>query len=393
MNLPLEIPETLQFKEVKEEYPTIFGFNTTNRIAAKAIDIIYWIIIGVALCFAFHALNIILATWNWFLVFLVSLGVVGLPYCIKIILFGRKEFSHKSALLCFALSILPATFDFAGIYAETGLIDSLKESKSRIIQQLNSFEADSKKAVQEEELAIKEQEQEELAQLEMSANRQYAEASRKLNEANQKVIDEKTGVKADFSTGKVGEGPRAKELQAEVRRLQSELSIEKESADKALETKRNKLTASINDRIKKLKDTNKMLESSLIDIRTKVADASSFKDLEILTIKANALVSSIASKSNTEYKPVKIEESDNIFQLSFGALLRLDITAAVCFFIAFMMEMVDILIVYVMRNDFKKKHIRHEPIKKVEPRIKPVLFQKVYNEFPVEKPHKTYSGY
>ena len=92
--------------ESREEHHTIFGFNTHNRIAAKAIDVIYWIIIGVALCFAYHSLSIILATWNWLLVFLVSLGVVGLPYCLKIILFGRKEFGVKSALLCTALSLL-----------------------------------------------------------------------------------------------------------------------------------------------------------------------------------------------------------------------------------------------------------------------------------------------
>ena len=378
--------------ETREEHHTIFGFNTHNKIAAKAIDIIYWIIIGVALCFAYHSLSIILATWNWLLIFLVSLGVVGLPYCLKIILFGRKEFELKSALLCTALSILPATFDFAGIYAETGLIDSLKESKSRIIQQLNMFEAESKKAVQTEEQTIREEEQESTEQLESEQNKTLLESTRKLNEANQRVIDEKQGVRADYSTGKIGDGPRAKELQAEVRRLQSELDINKDGMNKALEIKKAKISSIINDKVKKIKETNKQLESGILDIKTKVSDAKSFKDLEILTIKANALVSSIASKSNAEFKAVRIEESDNIFKLAFGALLRLDITATVCFFIAFVMEMVDILIVFVIRNDFKRKRIKQEPLHGVH-REKPVLFTKIYNDFPVEKHHKPYSNY
>jgi hypothetical protein len=378
--------------ETREEHHTIFGFNTHNKIAAKAIDIIYWIIIGVALCFAYHSLSIILATWNWLLIFLVSLGVVGLPYCLKIILFGRKEFGLKSALLCTALSILPATFDFAGIYAETGLIDSLKESKSRIIQQLNMFEAESKKAVQTEEQAIREEEQESNERLESEQNKTLLESTRKLNEANQRVIDEKQGVRAEYSTGKIGDGPRAKELQAEVRRLQSELDINKDGMNKALEIKKVKISSMINDKIKKIKETNKQLESGILDIKTKVSDANSFKDLEILTIKANALVSSIASKSNAEFKAVRIEESDNIFKLAFGALLRLDITATVCFFIAFVMEMVDILIVFVIRNDFKQKRTKQEPLHRVH-REKPVLFTKIYNDFPVEKQHKSYSNY
>ena len=378
--------------ESREEHHTIFGFNTHNRIAAKAIDVIYWIIIGVALCFAYHSLSIILATWNWLLVFLVSLGVVGLPYCLKIILFGRKEFGVKSALLCTALSVLPAVFDFAGIYAETGLIDSLKDSKSRIIQQLNMFEAESKKAVQTEEQANREEEQQSTEQLENEQNKISLEFTRKLNEANQRVIDEKQGVRADYSSGKVGDGPRAKELQAEVRRLQSELDINKDGMSKTLEIKKAKVSSVVNDKIKKIKETNKQLESGILDIKTKVSDANSFKDLDMLTIKANALVSSIASKSNVEFKAVKIEESDNIFKLAFGSLLKFDITAAVCFFIAFVMEMVDILIVFVIRNDFKQKKMKHEMIHRMQ-REKPVLFTKVYDDFPKEKHHKSYSDY
>ena len=51
----------------KTKYHTIFGFDTSHKISAQAIDIIYWIIIAAAYCFAYHALSLILTSWNWFL--------------------------------------------------------------------------------------------------------------------------------------------------------------------------------------------------------------------------------------------------------------------------------------------------------------------------------------
>ena len=39
---------------IKQKYHTIFGFDTSHKISAQAIDIIYWIIISAAYCFAYQ---------------------------------------------------------------------------------------------------------------------------------------------------------------------------------------------------------------------------------------------------------------------------------------------------------------------------------------------------
>jgi ABC-type multidrug transport system fused ATPase/permease subunit len=148
------IKDPASIDETRASYYTIFGFDTTSKIAAKFIDIVYWFIIFVAYCFAFHALNNILITWHWLLVGLACFAVVGLPYCVKIILFGRKEFPIKAALLCAFLSLLPTIFDFTGLYAETGVQDSLKTSKIQIAESLSYFEAESKKSAQTQEQEI-----------------------------------------------------------------------------------------------------------------------------------------------------------------------------------------------------------------------------------------------
>ena len=170
---------------IKQKYHTIFGFDTSHKISAQAIDIIYWVIIAAAYCFAYHALSLILTSWNWFLVGLTSLGVVGLPYCVKIILFGRDKFPRKAALLCAFLSLLPTIFDFAGLYSETGLQDSLKLSKVKILEQINDFEANSKKAAQTDADQIKEQERNKLADIEAANSRKLTDMKRDINEANQ----------------------------------------------------------------------------------------------------------------------------------------------------------------------------------------------------------------
>jgi len=365
----------------RASYPTIFGFDTSNKISAKAIDIVYWIIIGVAYCFAFHALNLILVTWNWFLVGLASLGVVGLPYCVKIILFGRDKFPKKAALLCVFLSLLPTIFDFSGFYAETGLQDSVKLSKVKISEQINQFEIDSKRLASEEEIAIKEEERQRLAELEEKLSKKNSENLRSINEANQRVIDEKTGVRADYSTGKVGDGPRAKELQAEVRRLQSQAEIDAKVVAEKVDREANLIKEQTKDSTKKLSTANKMLDEKFVVIKKSVNTSKNFKELENALIEVNGALSTIASKLKVEYKPVEIVGSDNIIKLSFSALVNFEITAWVCLLLAVLMEIGDIIIVYVIRYEKEKKDRPDLEIVKAQNIKKDIIFKKTYSGY------------
>lgn len=367
---------------IKQKYHTIFGFDTSHKISAKAIDFIYWIIIGAAYCFAYHALSLILTSWNWFLVGLTSLGVVGLPYCVKIILFGRDKFPRKAALLCAFLSLLPTIFDFAGLYSETGLQDSLKLSKVKILEQINDFEANSKKAAQVDADKIKEEERNKIADIEAANSRKLTDIKKEINEANQKVIDEKTGVKADFSTGKPGEGPRTKELAAAVRRLQSEAEIEQSNAREKIERDANVVREQTKDALKKSAEANKLIDEKFVDIKKEVNKAHNFKELELAVINANGLLSTVASKVNVEFKAAEITGSDNIIRLSFSALLGFEVTALVCLLLAFLMEIGDIVIVYVIRYEKEKKDepkINHN--KDVDFPLRVAMFKKTYEGY------------
>ena len=363
----------------RQKFHTIFGFDTTHKISAQAIDIIYWVIIGAAYCFAYHALSLILTSWNWFLVGLTSLGVVGLPYCVKIILFGRDKFPRKAALLCAFLSLLPTIFDFAGLYSETGLQDSLKLSKVKILEQINDFEANSKKAAQTDTDKIKEEERTKIANIESANSKKLTDIKKDINEANQKVIDEKSGVKAEYSTGKPGEGPRTKELAAAVRRLQSEAEIEQSNAREKIERDASVVREQAKDALKKSVEANKLIDDKFIDIKKDVNKAHNFKELELAVINANGLLSTVASKVDVEFKATEIAGSDNIIRLSFSSLLSLEVTALVCLLLAFLMEIGDIVIVYVIRYEKEKKE---EP--KVEPVAMPVrvaMFKKTYDGY------------
>jgi len=364
---------------VRPRYHTIFGFDTTHKVSAKAIDFIYWVIIGAAYCFAYHALDLILHSWNWFLVAVTALGVVGLPYCVKIILFGRDEFPKKAALLCAFLSLLPTIFDFAGLYSETGLQDSLKLSKVQILEQINNFEAASKKAAQLQEDQIKENERNRIAEIEANHSRKLDTITKDINEANQRVIDEKLGVKADFSTGKVGDGPRTKELQAAVRRLQSEAEIEKSTSRQQIDREVNLAKDQTKDEVKKLQAANKIIDEKFVDIKKEVNKARNFGELETANIQVNGLISTVASKVNVEFKATEIAGSDNIIRLAFSALLKLEVTAIVCLLLAFLMEVGDIVIVYVIRHKKEKKE--EKAIEPVAMPVRVAMFKKTYDGY------------
>lgn len=330
------------------QYHTIFGFTTTNKIAAAAIDIIYWFIILVAYCFAFHALNVILISWHWILVALASVAVVGLPYCVKIILFGRKDFPIKAALLCFFLSLLPTIFDFAGLYSETGVHDSLKTSKDQITESLSYFEAESKKAVQAQELDINNQGRDKKIEIEKTLTAKTTELKQQVENANQEAIDERQGVK-----GRAGDGPRTKELQAQARKLQAQSDIELQGTKTEIKKQNDAIDQQVQEQLIALEKSNKLLGDKIVACKKAVSEVADFQKLEIAVIDANSLISSIASNLNTKFTPIKVLGTDNIIKVSFTALTAADITALVCFLLAFLMEIGDIVIVYTIRYEKK----------------------------------------
>jgi len=365
--------EAVTDNSVLPQYHTIFGFNTNNKIAAAAIDIVYWFIIFVAYCFAFHALGVILISWNWFLVALASFAVVGLPYCVKIILFGRKEFPVKAAVLSLFLSLLPTIFDFAGLYSETGIHDSLKDSKVQITDALSYFEAESKKAVQQQQLEINNESRDKKIEAEKTTTSKSTELKQQIEDANQEAIDERQGVK-----GKAGDGPRAKELQAQVRKLQAQSDIEIQAAKTELKKQNDSIDQETVEKLQALEKSNKLLNDKIIACKKSIEETANFKELEFAVIDANSLISSIASTLNTKFTPVKIMGTDNIIKVSFNALLSADVTALVCFLLAFLMEIGDIVIVYTIRYE-KKTQV--PVIQKEDEFLRHVKYTKTYDGY------------
>jgi hypothetical protein len=362
--------------EKLESYHTIFGFDTTSKIAAQAIDIIYWFIMFVAYCFAFHALDVILVSWNWFLVGLASLAVVGLPYCVKIILFGRKTFPLKAALLCGFLSVLPTVFDFAGLYSETGLQDSLNKSKTEIVQTLTTFEAQSRRAAQQQILNIQNNERAKITELEEQLGQTLLTKQKELEDARQEIIDEKTGVQSNSTSGRPGTGPRSRELEATVRRLEAQVNLEQKNLKENVQRASVNIQQETNQQVEAVNRSIQLLDTRIVETKQVISQAHQFHELELAVIDANSLLSSVASSLNVEFKSAEIKGSSNILNLSFGALFAFEITALVCMLLAVLMEIGDIVIVYVIRHERSTPKAK---IIKVE--SKPYLYRKTYDGY------------
>lgn len=345
-------------QEYGENFPTLFGFKTANKLAANLLNIVYGIVMVVSISFAYYALSLILVGWSFIMIFMASLSVVGLPYCIKIILFGRKEFTLNMAILCVIVSILPTIFDFIGFYAKTSVRQSLIETKFQVLEKINYFDKEARESITKNIIQLDQNFNVQLVETDKKFNEQKAELSKQVLDAEQTYIDETQGVSGKVTSGKIGAGPKAKELEAEWRRkeAENELALETLEANKKREIEKinkNYLTEktsleqgilTINDLTKTGKDSGMVIE---------VTKAQSFDDLAETLIRLNSSINIISSKLKLEPEYIKFS-TENIIQLSFGALFRGDITAIICLSLAVLLEIIDIVIVYMIRGSKKK---------------------------------------
>ena len=386
-------------------YPTLFGFPTKNGFASKSLNFIYIIVMVVAVAFAFHALGLILTGWNVGLIFLASLAVVGLPYCIKIIMYGKEVFDYNMAVLCILISLLPTIFDFVGFYSETSIKQSLMNKKFEVLEIVNYFDKEARSSINKEILALdngtnKKLTEEEQAfnikikefndklnkvesDIEQKSNSQIRSLNDRVNKAQQALTDETKGVRGKSTSGISGVGPRSIELEADLRKEQATVELERKELDdnKIKEVEKTKTSIELEKKtleenhLKELGRIKKENESKLNSLNQgiesieallgndglvlKANKATSFMELADVSVRLNSAINVVSSKLNVEPKYIKFE-SDNVIQLSFGALIRGDITALICFLLAMLLEIVDTIIVYMVRGVKTEKKKKYE---------------------------------
>ena len=157
-------------EEDNDLHSTLFGFPTKNGFAAKTLNFVYVVVMIVATAFAFHALNLILPDWNSGIIFLAALSVVGLPYCVKIIMYGRDVFEYKHAVLCILISLLPTIFDFVGFYSETSIRQSLMSKKFEVLEIVKYFDKDARQSLNKQTIALENETNSKISQIEQLLN-------------------------------------------------------------------------------------------------------------------------------------------------------------------------------------------------------------------------------
>jgi hypothetical protein len=368
----------------------------------------------VAVAFAYHALSLILTDWNVGLIFLASLAVVGLPYCIKIIMYGKEVFEYKMAVLCVLISLLPTIFDFVGFYSETSIKQSLMNKKFEVLEIVNYFDKEARSSINKEILALENNTDKKITEetkkynknlkeindrlnkletdIEQKSNSQMRSLNERVNKAQQAITDETKGVRGKSTSGVAGIGPRTIELEADLRKEQSSVELEKKELDDNKRKEVEKIKTSIeldiktleenylkeieriqNEKNSKSQSLNEGIEyiNNLVSKDGLVIEANktkSFMELADISVKLNSAINVVSSKLNVEPKYIKFE-SDNVIQLSFGALFKGEITAIICFLLAILLEVVDTIIVYMVRGvrpEKKKKY--EEPVNNIRER-------------------------
>jgi hypothetical protein len=346
-------------QEGNEQFPTLFGFKTDNKFAANALNTVYGIVMIVALAFAYHALSLILVDWNAGLTFLAALAVVGLPYCIKIIMYGRQSFTSKIAALCIAISMLPTIFDFIGFYSETSIRQSLINTKFEVLETVNYFDKEAREKLNKNIIELDKEFNASLTDLEKQKNQKMSDLTRQIVDAEQTYIDETEGVSGRVTTGKVGMGPKAKELESELRKTEANVELIKKQLESDKQREFEKLQKNYDTRLKSYEEGIAAI-NSLVSSEDKeglifqVNRAKTFDELADVLVELNTGINTISSKLDVEPKYVKFS-TENVIQLSFGALFRGEITALICFALALLLEVVDTIIVYMVRGIKRKQ--------------------------------------
>lgn len=350
--------------ESEEKFPTLFGFKTNNQLAANLLNIVYGIVMIVSICFAYYALSLILVGWSFLMILLASLSVVGLPYCIKIIMFGRKEFTFNMAVLCIIVSILPTIFDFIGFYAKTSVRQSLIETKFQVLEKVNYFDKEARESIAQSIIKLDQNFNTQLVEMDKKFNEQNAELNKQVLDAEQTYIDETQGISGKINSGKIGMGPKARELEAEWRRKEAENKLALQTLESNKQREVDKINknyatekASLEEGVLIIDELTKTGKDSGIVLE--VTKAQTFDDLSEILIRLNSSINIISSKLRLEPEYIKYS-TENIIQLSFGALFRGDITAIICLSLAILLEIIDIVIVYMVRNVKKKVKNNYE---------------------------------
>ena len=357
---------TNSFQEGNEKFPTLFGFKTDNKTAANGLNTIYGIVMIVAMAFAYHALSLILVEWNAFLVFLAAISVVGLPYCIKIIMYGRKSFTLNMAILCIAISMLPTIFDFIGFYSETSIRQSLVNTKFEVLEKLNYFDKEARAAINDNIIKLDKEHNAVLTKTDQDFNAQIATLSKEVVDAEQTYIDETQGVSGRITTGKVGIGPKAKELESEVRKTEAAVALKRKELDANKQIEIERLNKDYETKLASYQKGLELIDGLVSPDNNKglifeVNKAKTYDELADTVVRLNSAVNMVSSKLNVEPQYVKFS-TENVIQLSFGALTRFEITAVICFALALLLEIVDTIIVYMVRGIKNKKDKEVEPI-------------------------------
>lgn len=362
-------------QEGEEKFPTLFGFKTDNKFAANALNTVYGIVMTVSIAFAYYALSLILVGWPMIMTFMAALAVVGLPYCVKIILYGRKEFTLSMAYLCIAISILPTIFDFIGFYAKTSVRQSLVETKFEVLEKINYFDKEARESITKNIIQLDQNFNAKLVETDQKFNEQKAELSKQVLDAEQTYIDETQGVQGRSTSGRIGIGPKAKELEADWRRKQAETELKLETLESNKKREIDRITkdyetekASLEKGISVIDELTKTGKDSGIVIE--VTKAQTFDGLAEILIRLNSSINIISSKLKLEPEYIKFS-TENIIQLSFGALMRWEITAVICFALAVLLEIVDTVIVYMIRGVKRKNDdiIKNEAVKEETPHV------------------------
>jgi hypothetical protein len=260
--------------------------------------------------------------------------------------------------------MLPTIFDFIGFYSETSIRQSLVNTKFEVLETVNYFDKEAREKLNKNIIELDNEFNASLADLEKQKNQKNSDLAKQIVDAEQNYIDETEGVSGKTTSGKIGVGPKAKELESELRKTEANVELSKKQLESDKQRELEKIQKNYETRLKSYQQGIEAI-NALVSSEDKeglvfeVNRAKTFDELADVLVELNTGINTVSSKLGVEPQYVKFS-TENVIQLSFGALFRGEITALICFALALLLEVVDTVIVYMVRGAKRKPEKKTE---------------------------------
>ncbi len=359
MRAPTMLPHVFTDPETgAAAYRTVFGVYVPYKLLARASELIYVFVTILAIRFAYKGFLAAMPGEWWVWCLLGGVVVAGLPVIIKLIQFNQPTFGKRQLVISVASVLLACLFDFFGVYTLNGLERAVEAERQEVSSTVNTFATVARREVGAAVSVAARERDEAVA----AANAKATEELARFERRKLLVASQQSATASHTASSVDGTDEMLKVNKARVVSEKDDAIAAAEVKYGAVMARLDKATAYLDELVAYQNGgddgvaTDDGTPKSKVSIADEAMTAPDFAALSVVARRANGLMQAAngeyqAAKTGVSLDPQVIKvEGDHLFNLAVRGLKEWDWVAIVSALIAFLLEGIDILVVFLMRS-------------------------------------------